>query len=330
MIAGFLFCLLMPTQWLGAVYGAEMGPLHVRQRYPLYLMFLMPEPDSPRQVEKGSFLASVSTDYTSIYINESNQDWSVLMDMEATVVDLSLTYGVTKQGNVSLTLPWISLNGGFLDGPLEVYHGFFGFPDYGRGEAPSDEFGYHVTLDGDAWFDARPGGMQLGESVVTVKWQLTEAGIHKGLGSSLLYALKIPTGDEERGLGSGRFDQGFILLNQYSIAPLVLYLNPGIVFLSDPVTKGAHIQVKDMVTLLAGIEYQVSDTWSWMGQVNFLTSPFHHTGIEQMDRDSLELTLGGVIRVSDQMVFELAFSEDVTRTAPDFTVHGSLRYEFGS
>jgi len=66
-----------------------------------------------------------------------------------------------------------------------------------------------------------------------------------------------------------------------------------------------------------------------MGQFNFATSPFHHTGIEQMDQNSLELALGFAVSISRDMVFEFAFSEDLTRTAPDFTIHGALRYEFG-
>ena len=324
-----LFFLWILTQWPDAVHCAEMGPLRVQQRYPPYLMFLTPEPDSPRLIEKGRFVTSLSIDYTSIYIDETSKRWSALLDMEMTVVDLSLTYGITNRVNISLALPWISQNDGFLDGPLEAYHDFFGFPNYGREDGPTDEFGYHISVDDDAWFDARSGGLHLGESVVSVKIQLTNAGSRQGLISSLLLALKIPTGDEDHGFGSGRFDQGLVLLNQYRISPLILYLNPGIVLLSDPETQGADINVNNMMTLLAGIEYNVSDTWSLMGQFNFVTSPFHHTGIEQMDQNSLELALGFAVSMSDDMVFEFAFSEDLTRTAPDFTVHGALRYEFG-
>lgn len=312
-----------------AVHCSEMGPLHAQQRYPLYLMFLTPVPDSPRSIEKRRFMASLSVDYTSIYIDETSKDWSALMDMEMTVVELSLTYGITNRMNISLSLPWISQNGGFLDGPLETYHNFFGFPNYGREDGPVNKFGYHVSVDDEAWFDARSGGLHLGESVVSAKMRLSGTGRNLGFTNSLLVALKIPTGDADHGFGSGRFDQALILLNQYKVSPFILYLNSGVVFLSDPETQGAHIQVKDMVTLLAGIEYNASDNLSLMGQFNFVTSPFRHTGIEQMDQDSLELTLGFAATLSNDVIFEFAFSEDLTRTAPDFTVHGALRYEFG-
>lgn len=186
-LASILFWMYMSIQWFDMGRCAEMGPLRAKQRYPLYIMFLTPEPDSPRLIEKGRFMTSLSVDYTSIYIDETNREWSVLMDMEMT----------------------------------------------------------------------------------------------------------------------------------------------GIVLISDPETDGADIRLDDMMTLLAGIEYEASETLSLMGQFNFVTSPFHHTGIDQMDQDSLELALGFAVSMSHDMIFEFAFSEDLTRTAPDFTVHGALRYEFG-
>ncbi len=328
-LACILFWVWMSIQWLNTVHCTEMGPLRAQQRYPLYIMFLTPEPDSPSLIEKGRFMTSMSVDYTSIYIDETSQEWSALLDMEMTVIDLSLTYGITSRLNVSLSTPWISQNDGFLDDPLDTYHDFFGFPNYGRENGPMNKFGYHISVDGEDWFDARSGGLHLGESVVSVKMQLTNSGRRQGLSSSLLASLKIPTGDEDHGFGSGRYDQSLVLLNQYRISPFILYLNPGLVFLSDPETHGADIHVNDMITLLAGIEYKARETLSLMGQLNFVTSPFHHTGIEQMDQDSLELALGFALRVSRDMIFEFAFSEDLTRTAPDFTVHGALRYEFG-
>ena len=328
-LCGFLLWLWIPLHWLNAAPCAEMGPLHVQNRYPPYLMFLTPAPDSPRLMEKGRFAASLAIDYTSIYIDEVSEKWSALMDMEMTVADLSLAYGITNRFNIALVLPWISMNDGFLDSPLEAYHDFFGFPNYGREDGPVDEFGYHISTDDDPWFDARPGGWHLGESVLSVKMGLTDTGSRSGLASSLLFALKIPTGDEDHGFGSGRMDLGLMLLNQYRIPPFIVYLNPGVVRLSDPQTQGADIHVHDMATLLAGIEYRVGPRWSLMGQFNFATSPFHGTGIDQLDQDSLELVLGSGLSLSDNMIFEFAFSEDLTRTAPDFTVHGALRYEIG-
>ena len=312
-----------------AAHAAELGPLHVQNRYPLYLMFLTPGPDTPNVIETGRLLVSLSADYTSLYIDEQSRDWSVLMDMEMTVVDLGLTYGVTQRMNLSLKLPFISMNGGFLDKPLASYHDFFGFPDYGRPDGPVDEFGYQLTVDGDAWFDAQPGGLHPGDGVVSAKIQLAGGDNAQGLCSSLLAVLKIPTGDSGHGFGSGQYDQALMILNRYRQSPLILYLNPGVILLSDPETDGADVSVNNMMTILTGIEYEASDRWSWVGQLNYLTSPLAHTGIPQLDQDSLELALGFCLSLSDRSVLEFAFCEDLTRSAPDFTVHAGIRWTIG-
>jgi len=318
-------CVCWPVAWPCAAYGAAKGPLRVQNRHPLYLMFLTPEPDSPRLIEKEHLLVSVSADYTSLYIDEANSEWSALMDMEMTVMDLSLSYGLSSRLNIGMTFPWISMNDGFLDGPLEDYHGFTGFPDYGKDKGPVDEFGYGIFADDKPWLDAESGGLHLGDSVVSIKVQMIDA--RQGLASSLQTLLKIPTGDSKHGFGSGRPDAGIVMLNRYGISPLAFYLNPGYVLLSDPETQGADVQVRDIMTLLMGIEYQADDTWSLLGQINAMSSPLGNTGIAQMDENSLELAMGLCASMSNSMVFEFAFCEDLTRTAPDFTVHAAVRWE---
>jgi len=64
-IAYIFFWLWIWIPWLDTAQSAEMGPLHVQHRYPLYLIFLTPEPDSPRLIEKGRFVTSLSADYAS-------------------------------------------------------------------------------------------------------------------------------------------------------------------------------------------------------------------------------------------------------------------------
>jgi len=308
---------------------AEMGPLHVQNRYPLYLMFLTPEPDTPKLIEPGQWQVSLTADYTSVYINEQSSDWSVLMDMEMIILDLGLTYGLTPHVNLALTVPWISMQAGFLDGPLGTYHEIFGFPDYGRPDRPENEYGYHMVVNNEDWVDGQSGGLHLGETVIAAKLDLIGTERSQGFASSLSAALKVPTGDVEKGFGSGRHDQFLVLLNRYRLSPISLYLNPGYVWLSDPDSKDADIQVDDMVTLFVGLEWEVFQNLSGISQLNYMTSPLSHTRIPQLDQDSLELVLGLCYSPYEHVVLEAAFSENLTRSAPDFTLHGGLRWTFG-
>ena len=309
---------------------AALGPLHTQNRYPLYLMFLSPEPDTPKLIDPAHWQISFNLDYTSVYINEQSSDWSVLMDMEMTIATVGLTYGLTSHVNVSLSMPWISMYAGFLDGPLGTYHEIFGFPDYGRPDRPMNEFGYHMTANDEDWVDGQAGGPYLGETVISAKLALAGAESSQGFASSLSAALKIPTGEVERGLGSGRYDQALVLLNRYRLSPLNFYLNPGYVWLSDPDSTDADIQVDDMLTMLLGVEWELFQNLSGVVQFNYMTTPLAHTAIPQLDQDSLELVLGLCFSPSDNVILEVAFSEDLTRTAPDFTVHGGIRWILGT
>ena len=311
------------------VHAVEMGPLHVPNRYPLYLMFLTPEPDTPKLIDSAQWQISLNADYTSVYINEQSSDWSVLMDMEMTITTLSLTYGLTSNVNLSLAMPWISMHAGFLDGPLGTYHELFGFPDYGRPDRPMNEYGYHISVNGEDWVAGQSGGLHLGETVFSAKLALTGVERSQGFASSLSAALKVPTGKVEQGFGSGGYDQALALLNRYRLSPVSFYLNPGYVWLSDPESIDADIQVDDMLTLLVGVEWEVFQNLSGLAQLNFMTSPLAHTGIPQLDEDSLELVLGFCFVPTDNVILEVAFSEDLTRTAPDFTVHGEVRWTLG-
>jgi len=310
--------------------GSEKGPLQVRNRFPPHLMFLTPMPDSPRVLKKNSIEAAFSMDYTSLYAHHVAEEWAVLMDMEMLVLDFSLAWGVTDALDLSVDVPLIQMSDGFLDRFLENYHGMFGFPNYGKEERPYDEFAYHIQKEDQDWFEADPGKFYLGETVLSAKLRLVGPKQNRHFNSSLAYAIKLPTGDEKRGFGSGRIDQVITLLTQFRFAPVVLYLNPGYIFLADPKTLGPEVSVDDIFTMLAGIEFEVGEKWSLLAQVNTYTSMFKDTGVPHLDQDSTELALGFSVQVSNRMNLEFAFCEDLTRAAPDFTVHTRLSYVFGN
>lgn len=318
--------------------GSEKGPLHVTNRFPPHLLFLKPAPDSPEPVPKNQFELSLSLDYAAVFVNETSDDWSALADMEMSVTELSVRYGVTEYLSLSADIPWISMNAGFLDGFLEDYHSALGVGNYDRETRPDNAFAYSLRKNGTDCFDAESGGLHLGDLSLSAKLSLTDEknGILKsGISHSLFlpesialsYTLKFPSGDKDRGLGSGGFDQGLFLLSQFRLIPsLLIYLNPGIIFLSETETD---ISFRNRIfAFFWGGEYLLNESWSLFAQLNYYTSPFEHTGIRQLDDDSLELQLGFACALTRSLNFEFAFCEDLTRSAPDFNIHTRFVYRF--
>jgi len=315
------------------------GPLRTRNQFPPFLMFLGPLPESPTTLSKNELRFSPAVDYSSVFINKQSEEqsgeqsgedtgnWDVLIDMELTVVDLLVEYGVTKKLTLSVQPLLVSMNDGFLDSFLESYHDAFNFPNYGRENRPKNEFGYSVSYMGKKWFDGKAGGLRMADSLVSAKYSVLEERKALPVNASLLYTLKIPLGDADSGYGSGHFDHGFFLLSQTVVRPIVIYLNAGYVFLSDPDTKEADIHVNNIPSLFGGIEYLYSKNLSLVAQINYFSSPFNDSNFSQFDNGSVELDLGFVYYFSQQTSVEFAFAEDLAQSGvPDFNLHLRISY----
>lgn len=308
---------------------SEKGPFHVRNQYPPHLMFMDLSADSARPIPHHRLSIGMAIDYTSVFVNEKSGNWEALIDMEMTSVDLSLVYGLTKNLSVSVSMPFVSMNAGFLDPLLEDFHNTFGLPNYGKHDRPKDEFAYAVRENGEDWFTAQSGGFHRADGTISARLSLYGEKPHSPMSGSILYKLKIPIGDAEHGFGSGEFDHGLFLLSQFRFDPFILYLNPGIMALSKPDTLGLQVPINSTIFgLVLGCEYVPNTSWTLLTQLNYYGSPFADTGISHLDNHSLQLIFGLTHEISQGTVLELTFSEDLSRTAPDFTVHTRIVFDW--
>lgn len=315
--ASFLLLVFLYLNPLTCIADNPSGPLYQGNRYPLMFMAMTPVPQNP-DLPAGRFLVRLRTDYTSVHIDKQSENYELLTDMEIGVVTPEWVVKIGESMSLGLSIPLISYNAGFLDGPLEDYHELGNFPEYGRSLRPKNEFAFVVKKDGKTWFEADQHGLHPGDSRLDLKYALTDSGWFK---SSLLTSLKLPTGDEEKGLGSGKADYGFSLLTRFTRGKIALYVNPGVIFPTNPETAGADISYKTMATLFAGLEYIRSPAWSFMAQLNTFTSPLSDTGIDTLDNPSVELALGFTRSWGRTTRASFSFCEDLSGLAPDFTVH---------
>ncbi len=300
------------------------GPVQVYNRFPPHLMFLTPGFESPGLVPAGKINLSVAADYSSVYVNEKSRTWSVLMDMEMAVFDLGLEYGVLEWFSLSMDLPFASMNSGFLDGFIEGYHDAFGLAGYGREGRPENKFAYYMHKDGRKWFRSESGGIHMADASLCAKIPLLEEKRGSPLAASFSYRIKFPCGNEEKGLGSGGLDHGFFVSSKFTLGPVITYLSPGMIMLSDPHIQGMDISLNNIYSLFAGWEYILNEEWSLLAQLNYYTSPFRDTGIPQLDENTMEMSLGFIYELTGGLQLEFAFCEDLTRSAPDFNLHLGL------
>jgi hypothetical protein len=330
---GKLYCWMLGI-WvlLGSVpsVSADRDPLSVPNRFPLHLIFLSPRPTSAQPPSPGEFKAGLAIDYSSVYLDQHSDQWDFLMDMETTVVDLSLAYGLTEHLGVRLDVPLVSMNAGVLDGFLEGYHDALGVSNYGREDRPRNSFAYQMSKGGQSWVEGESGEFRWADITLSAQWGLWPETSVRRWQSSLLVSVKAPTGDPDSGYGSGQWDLGFFLPNQWSLKQWSLYLMPGIIHHGNPETSRADVSARDSISLFAGAGYAYNERWIWLVQFNYFSSPIETTGVSRIDDGAVELALGFQRILNRRWRLEMAFCEDpLTLAAPDFTVHMGVVWSYG-
>lgn len=320
---GWIFCMVFAQ---GA--AADYGPLQTVNQFPLHLMFLTPKPISAELPAPGGIDAGVSLDYSNTFFAHSSSRWDVLIDMEMAVLGIDAAYGLGSRWAVRLDLPIVSMSDGFLDGFLENFHDTLGVGNYDREKRPKNRFAYRAVKSGEAWFEGRPDKFELADATLSMQYALLQPKLERPLASSLCVSLKVPTGDSETGLGSGNFDAGLFLPSQWSAGKWTLYAMPGYVVIGNPNGENPDVAARDVYSMFAGAAYDAGDRWTWLLQINAYSTPLEFTGIGELDDGAVDLSLGCRYRLTRNWLFEFSFTEDLTRTAPDFNGRLALRWFF--
>ena len=293
------------------------GPLQVRNQFPLFLPADAPYLDTASLDD--SFSAGLS--YSSVYLVGKSADWDTGIDLEMAELSLRFRKTIKDLIEVGAELPVLSFNSGFMDGFINSYHDAFGFPDYGRSNRPDNKFLFNIKRKGKDIVKGQSGGIGIGDVRLTLKTPL----LRGDPAVSAKADIELPTGDAETGYGNGSIDTGVaLLINKKLSGYFMSYVNAGVVF---PGKFRGHDRINLREFLYAGtaLEANVTKNLSLIGQVFVQGSPLPETGISEIDRTAVLLSLGGRYHSGDHS-FEFSFTEDPnTSGAPDFTLNFSFR-----
>ena len=145
----------------------------------------------------------------------------------------------------------------------------------------------------------------IGDSLIGVKYRLLDEAetLPAVLGS---FTLRLPTGDEERGLGDEDVDVGLLAVLSKVFGPVTLTWNGGYTF----VTRDRDL---DFWTLAGSLEYRVSKPWVLVGEV---VSILGH----ERAPDAVVLRAGAVYAITDRIKLDGAVGVGVTRQSPDVLI----------
>jgi hypothetical protein len=300
------------------------GPLETRNHRALSLPFLRLEPRGPvlgpgeRQLTTTLVLANDLKFMPRPATPQIEEDYEVWR--------LAAVYrqGLGEGTDLSVELPLIARWGGILDPFIDGFHtAIMGV----RNERSGIPYGRTVLrIPGQEPWGAATG---MGDAKATVTRQLDPR-------TQVSAALKVPTGDAARLLGSGAFDVGAAVQHRVPLGPRWdLHVQGGLVRQGRPTRlEGAREWVHQEAL---AVEWRQSsrDRWvlQWQGEASALV-----TGIRQSDGPHRILSLSYARMLSPGRELQLFASEDgdwhnfrwpeISNVGPDFALGVRLDFRF--
>ena len=123
-------------------------------------------------------------------------------------------------------------------------------------------------------------------------------------------AVKIPTGDEQRAMGSGKPDIGVGLLIQKNRERITYYLNADLIFPGDAF-KSEDISVSEFYQLMFGATYDLTSRLSFVTQLNYVGRPFDDTNLKMLGRKIYDITIGFNYLTEGAILIQAGGIEDI-------------------
>ncbi len=306
------------------------GPFPVRSLSPIQLLYFQFTPERAIPLPRGMWNIRFDLVEANILARDQNGNDSFLFDFELTRANLALQYGVIDQLAVGLDIPLLYTWKGFLDGPIEGFEDFTGFKRTIRFERPQNLFDYILNNNGRTALKGTSGAVGIGDIGLSAKALLRKEG---QLAPAIAgrFALKLPTGDEDRALGSGEVDVALGVALEKTFGPVRLYFNTGLTIPTGNPFAGTGIDSVPMLSTFLTGEYRLTKRFSILLQLNGITPPVRNSGLD-IDQPTYEIlagfnwTLPGL-----PVVWQAGFMEDLndTNRTADFALFMSWSLFFG-
>lgn len=317
---------------LGALVGAcattprPRGPLAVRNQHPAQILVLHMDPEGVRDLAAGDVRLRATSSYSSLFLGGGNGADAFQMDGEILRAGLGVAVGLGAGLELDAELPLLVAGGGFLDDFVVAWHDAFGFPDQGRDRAPKDAFSVRATRGGVVVHEMQPGRVELGDVPVRLTWNVLPRTDSRPFGLALRGAVELPTGDEDRGYGSGDLEGALGVVGELRHGVLAVTAHAQHTFAATPSrARRGGLTFADVSSFGLGVEVALTDAWSVLVQTEAETSTLRRLGFARAADVQWLLWTGARVRLSERLSFEAALGEDLSEfVAPDFTVHAAF------
>lgn len=314
LVAAAGIAVLAAGQNLNAAGGfatRELNPM----LQPLFLPSLLPlRSDDGWRIDHSVFV-------TNTFQQKQRGDESLIIDVENYRYELDISH---RRNNwlTQLNIPLVANRSGDLDGLIEDWHDFFGFPQGKRDEFPADKINVQYTRDGVVAYSQTEPSSGVGDIAVSVGYQ--DAG-----GTAYFAGIELPTGSATEFTGNEAVDLAFWITRDVRInAEVNAFGMLGISFPGDDGNLKGLIVDRVWVAQL-GLDYRFYDDFVATVQLDMHSETIEDSKFRAF-RESYQIQLGlGYLKLFENHRLDLFFSEDIlVRSAPDITFGLRLAREF--
>lgn len=312
----------------------DLIPFQVRNLSPTALVHGLSIAETPNLLQAGTVTANTRFDLanhatlnTHDSLNAGGGE-SIHLDGETYVATLGVRYGITDQLQVGIDLPWVWHSRGVMDGFINDWHDFFGFPNGDRDTLKNDQLDYLYTRDGEERLRRQDEVDGVGDLRLQLAWQFKRTDQSA---FTLQAQAKAPTGDAHKLTGSEAWDLSLALSSQRDF-PLgdgrgALWGGVGVSWLGD-----GEVLAEDVEDFAAN--GWLGAGWSpleWLAlkvQIDS-HSALYDSDLGELGEPAVILTMGGALALGENTLLEIGVGEDLNVNAsPDVTFHLNLAYSF--
>jgi hypothetical protein len=146
---------------------------------------------------------------------------------------------------------------------------------------------------------------------------------------SLRGALKFPSANENKYLGSGKWDFGSgVVVDKKLSKRWLAYFNLDYALIKPPDTL-APLDMHDYIVFSSvTVEYLLTAKSSLVLNLDYHTSPYPKSETNVLDEDALDIILGFRLHLTKNLVWEGDVQENFSASSPDVTFHTGVNIVF--
>jgi hypothetical protein len=297
--------------------AADIRAFHNVNQFPLKQIFALPSLDNSPLVESGKWRINLNANISNSYDVAITTNEQLVNDVETFRGSLLVNYGLKDNWQLSLEVPYISYDGGFLDDFIYDWHDFFGLSQNGRTKEINDQLLIAYQSGSAAFPQIHEHESGFGDLRINCAYSRPWENRVLIVSSEL----KFPTGDFDKLTGSGGYDfsVGLILNDPQSLEKYRITLYGGLagIFLGDIDAELSGVQKDFALAGRLGIGWQATRLIQLKLQLDG-HSALYDSELTQMGDPAFQLIMGGSLTFTDDVYLDLSVAENLnSATAVD-------------